>query len=576
MKKIVLFAAMLCFVGTTLFAQNTVTGNKRTPSLNEAMKNKDNNKKANNPPKDVNDALKNKNKNNNNNNNNNNNAAQNTNNSAAQTAQNNAKDINDVISRYNSLNKKLDTKYTGYEEALPPYIISGNYAYQLVKKPHDISKEEPSKSEIFAQDLSNIYPGAVVYVDGDLADGNPRLVGLDPGKVTLSVDFNPGKGCASSASGVTNTASEVYDKGIYKILNGAKNYPSISYDHKYRYASSLNELTWSLGVDAKFLKNTVKVNTNTTSRQSTVTEVEDWTQKYYTVKCNWESDASKYFGPNVTGPQVKDKIAKNGPIGIITSVTYGRRAYIFKDVTSSNFKFHGDESVNIYGQKASSVQDIVKNAKDSSVWMWVSGSDAGSSALMLKGKNIRNAMSKCLKYNPDTNQGTPLYYTVKVLGTNKTVNVQPIGTYTTVEYIPMPKYVSCTFKNNAFVIAGGGLKMRIDYKVVTFDSKGNKVAVTPAKDVEAGYSRYVEYGMGKGDSKKFDLDLKTGEFLDGPIRVQLRQKRHSTGKWYNSVVTKVYPKNSELIIICDGSIRPDGKDAYIHSSSTLVYAKDNQ
>lgn len=574
MKKIVLFAAMLCFVGTTLFAQNTVTGNKRTPSLNEAMKNKDKNKKPNNPPKDINDAYKKK--DNQNNNNNNNNTAQNTNNSAAQTAQKNAKDINDVINRYNSFDKKLETKYTKYEEPLPPYIISGDYAYQLVKKTHNLKNEASATTDILAQDLSNIYPGAVIFANGDLADGNPRLVGLDPGKVTLSVDFNPGKGCASSVSDVTNTASEVYDKGIYKILNGAKNYPSISYAHKYKYASSINELTWSLKVDAKFLENTVNVNTNTTSKQSTVTEVDDWTQKYYTVKCNWESDASKYFGSNVTGPQVKAKIDKNGPIGIITSVTYGRRAYIFKDVTSSNFKFHGDESVNIYGQSASSVQDIIKNAKDSSVWMWVAGSDAESSSMMLKGKNLRNAMSKCLKYHPDTNQGTPLYYTVKILGTNKTVNVQPVGTYTTVEYIPMPKQVSCTFQNKAFVIAGGGLKMRIDYKVVKFDSKGNKIEVTKEKGVETGFTKWKEYEMDKGDKRTFELDLKTGEFVDGPIRVQLRQKRHATGKWYNSVETKVYPKGKELKIVCDGSIRPDGKDAYIlNDESKLIYAKDN-
>ncbi len=574
MKKIVLFAAMLCFVGTTLFAQNTVTGNKRTPSLNEAMKNKDKNKKPNNPPKDINDAYKKK-DNQNNNNNNNNNAAQNTNNSAAQTAQKNAKDINDVINRYNSFNKKSETKYTGYEETLPPYIVSGNYAYQLVKKPHDLKNEASATTDILAQDFTNIYPGAIVYADNDLADGNPRLVGLDPGKVTLSVDFNPGKGCASSVSDVTNTASEVYDKGIYKILNGAKNYPSISYAHKYKYASSLNELTWSLGVDAKFLKNTVKVNTNTTSRQSTVTEVEDWTQKYYTVKCNWESDASKYFGPNVTGAQVKAKIDRNGPIGIITSVTYGRRAYIFKDVTSSNFKFHGDENVNIYGQKANSVQDIIKNAKDSSVWMWVAGSDAESSALMLKGKNIRNAMSKCLKYHPDTNQGTPLYYTVRILGSNKTVNVQPIGTYTTVEYIPMPRFVECTFKNNAYVIAGGGLKMRVDYKVVTFDKDGNKIPVAKEKGVEDGFCRWNENNMGGGDKKTFNLNIKEGEFLDGPIRVQLRQKRHSTGDWTNKVVTYVYPKGNELKIVADGSIRPSGKDVYIlEKESKLIYAKD--
>lgn len=495
----------------------------------------------------------------------NSNSSSNSNTNTSNTNTSNAKSNTGNGSNSTSINaaleqsekKKLNLeKNLTTSDNLPPYMVSGNIAYWLERKPHDIKKEKDPSSIIAAELNSSIYPGAIVYADQYLADGKPRQVsGLDPGKVTVKVNFNTGRGKKSYRDNVVNTASKVMD-AVYDILNEANFKPSVTFSNKYAYASSVNELTVGLDVDAKFLSNTVGVKTKTTSSQSTVTQAEDWTQTYFTVSIDEESDKSKYFGSNVTPKMIEEK-AKNAPLAIVTSVTYGRRAYLFKDVRSSNFTFHGDEKVNVYKQKLSSLQDIVKTAKDSTVWNWVEGTDEKSAKNMAEGKSLRASMKENIGYDPETNPGKPISYTVKLLGSNTEIKVQPSGQYTTLEYKPMMKSVQCTFKNKAYVDPGGGLKMRVDYKVKKI--QGNELVDVPkekgaATDIE-NYSRWAEYEMGKGDSKTFMLNLGPDEYLDGPIRVQLRIKKCAGKNWGNDWVGKVYPNDDgKLYIECDGRV----------------------
>jgi hypothetical protein len=50
--------------------------------------------------------------------------------------------------------------------------------------------------------------------------------------------------------------------------------------------------------------------------------------------------------------------------------------------------------LSIFGQTAISAQSIAENSKENKKWMWVSGSDPASSAMMLNGSDIDTAMSK--------------------------------------------------------------------------------------------------------------------------------------------------------------------------------------
>lgn len=484
----------------------------------------------------------------------------------------NAQSINAVLSENDYLNRETSQALTikmPAEEAIPDYIISGKTAYYLTKEEKPLDR---SSQDIFAENFDNIYPGAIVFVNEDLANGDPTLVNLGYGTVTVRVDFNSGG--SSSRQNVKNSPDEIQN-AIHSMLNEKTNFqPQVKLSNETRFYSSKSQMAADLNVSLSFLKAKASVNTSLSNSSSTITEVENLTQEFYTVLVTPESDNSKYFGPNVTGSDLKKKIQQfKAPVGIIISVSYGRRAYRFKDYSSSDFKFKGSESASGWGQSVSSNQDIANSTMSKKEWMYISGGDANSASQILNGSSIASAISQNLKYNATSNQGTPLYYKVRFLGSGRTATIKRTGKYTEVKYDPMFSNVSCTFRNNATHVAGAELKMRIDYNVVKIVN-GQKVPVAKEKEAFSGYTTKNERNMSFGDKTTFKLDIGPGEFLDGLIRFQCRCKKGSGKDWDNDTVGDVYPdENGVLDIDVHGAIRPGGTKAYIHSSSKTKYVQ---
>ena len=452
------------------------------------------------------------------------------------------------------------------EANLPSVIQSNGKAYVLTKDTHDARNTAES---IFATNYENIYPGAIVWADASLANGDPTLVGLAPGAITLRVDFNTGG--SSRKTGVANSADEVQE-AIYSLVRESRYRPSPSFNYKSYFSSSAEEMAVSMTANLKFLNNKANVTTNFSKSETHVYQVQDYTQRYYTVSVTQESDKSKYFGDNVPWSKVSAKLGERNysvPMAIITSVTYGRRAYKIYKYSSRNFKFSGDESVKMYGQSLASTQEIAENSETKDIWLYLDGGDVESNGAILAGTSMEQAISSNLAYDPSTSQGVPIFYTVRFLATGKTATVSTTGSYTTYSYQELPTTINVTFRNNATHIAGAGLKMRLDYKVFKFDANGNKVSVRKEnQDVEPNYTRYVEYNIGFGGTKQFNLKLNPGEFLDGKIRFQVRCKTSSSGNWHNDIEDYILPDQYGVIDLdIHGAIRPGGTNAYIHSSS---------
>ena len=116
------------------------------------------------------------------------------------------------------------------EETLPPYIQVGTKA--LVLETEDV-KVNQQNDQIFAANYENIYPGAIVFADANLANGDPTLA-FDGGTVDLRVNFNSG---TKSRTNVKNTAASVYDE-IGSILNEAQYAPSPTAQYKSYYLNS--------------------------------------------------------------------------------------------------------------------------------------------------------------------------------------------------------------------------------------------------------------------------------------------------------------------------------------------------
>ena len=151
---------------------------------------------------------------------------------AAQAQNNTHQSINDVLKQ--TAGKEMSLLYQiPEEETVPAIFISGNVAYRLKTIVHKVNE---SKQDIFAENLDNIYPGAIVYADQDLANGNPTLVGLDYGAVTIRVDFNTGRGNSASVSGVKNSADAI-QAALYSILQSSDYKPPVKLNYKKTYVS---------------------------------------------------------------------------------------------------------------------------------------------------------------------------------------------------------------------------------------------------------------------------------------------------------------------------------------------------
>ncbi|MBR5661532.1 MAG: thiol-activated cytolysin family protein [Bacteroidales bacterium] len=493
---------------------------------------------------------------------------------AAEEQQKNAdKARRDEINKYFSDNVNKDNAkaltINVAEEELPAYIQVGSKALELVSE--DVKVDNQS-SQIFAANYENIYPGAIVFADGRLANGDPTLA-FDGGTVDLRVNFNTGN---RSRTNVTNTAAKVYDE-IGSMLVAAQFKPTPTAQYKSYYSSSLSEMAVGMKANADFLKVNAKVDINTSKSETHVYETQDFTQEYYTVSITQHpNDQSLYFADNVTRSQIESKIRNHGgaPLAVITSVTYGRRAYKFYDYSTKDFKFKGSEEVTAYGQSLSSTQDIAEKSETKNIWIYVSGGNVESTGTILKGDvSINTAVAENMKYDDKTNWGVPLYYTVRFIASGRTATVATTGSYKKVSYQELPGSVTYTFRNNCSRVAGAGLKMRLDYKVVKFIN-GEKVEVGRNRDAESGYTRYTEHNIGFDDKKTGLLDLGPGEFIDGPLRFQVRCKTTSEGKWHNDVVCKVIPTDGEIDVNIHGAIRPGGTAAYIYSSSKTKALKE--
>ena len=462
------------------------------------------------------------------------------------------------------------------EKTMDPVIIVGTDAMQLEKEPRDIKS---SSESFFVTNYDNIYPGAIVWADQALADGDPTLA-FSGGKVDLRVNFRVGNR-SSSALGVDNNANAVQD-AFFAILDAAQYSPAVNYQSKDTYSSSVSEMAVGLKANANFLQVKAGVNVNVSTKESKVYKVQDYTQEYYTVYATQNpTDKSQYFADNVTAKQIEDAINRHGgaPIAIITSVTYGRRAYRFYEYTSSNYNFSGDENVQAYGQSLSSTQQITQNSEARNSWMYLSGGSSSSGSEILKGSDINDAMANDLKYDKSTNQGYPIAYTVRFLNTGNTAKVTTTGRYYTYSYKKIPGSIHVIIRNNCTHVAGADMKVRLDYKCIWFDKNGEKHYVDPQSGCYTGYQRWAEWSPGFGDTKNTGLGPwdtpvmpnmlpNSGYYIEGPLHLQIRCKICSTCSWCNSIDNlRVAPTNGVIDLDIHGAVRSGGKAPYIFSGS---------
>ena len=470
-----------------------------------------------------------------------------------------------------------------------PKIIVNNQgeAFILTTKTNNIT--DPGSNDIFAADQSTIFPGAIVYADRDLADGRPTLVGLSYGTVDLTIDFD--NGATTDKRGVRNDLSSVRN-AINEILrSGQGGYaPGVQFNSVMKSYTSTSKMCLELGMDVKYLNNQVKVDTKTTNSESKIVNVQDFTQKYYTVTVTPYDDQNlyKYFG-DVTAAQITQKLSGKA-IALINSVTYGRRIYHFEEYKTSDFSFTGSQSAKAsiggVSANASSAQDITRSSKSSHDWLFILGGNTKPATDVANGKSVREAFASegSLQIGP-SNQGIPISYTAIFLVNRRPLTAKATGSYTETSYTKLPKTVRWEVKNRANA-AGDCVKFKAMYNVIEVTGNAqsgyNYEVIKGSGSGEASYADYFERKFSQGTSKTVTMptndieDCKNsrGQYVKmencyvlGPVKYTIRAQPAKGSKWHEDENGYFDVSGGSMKIYMNGSALAGGRGVYIHSES---------
>ena len=407
-------------------------------------------------------------------------------------------------------------------QGLPDVIVNSEGAFMLVNEKID-NTDKAGDGTFFGPDESVIFPGNLVYVNQQLADGNPVPCAFSPGKVRLTIDKNVPGGL--SYADVINDYAHVHQQIVDWCSRINDTDESYTAEGRTFYYSDASHMAVDLGVSVSFLKNRAKVDMSTKTDELKIISVENLCQYFYTVYASAiDNDPTTLIGSKTAVSTIKSNVNKNGPIGLITSVSYGRRAYRFREFHSKDFTFNGSESVSggvgaVKGS-LSSTQEVTNSQRTSKMWAFVqSGNQTDKEIFYNNDANEGNSdfmkiVNKNSKYSA-YNIGIPRNFTVRFLGNQGEAKRVVTDVYYETKYIPCPKTVKLEINKTASQVGGSTIRYTVNYKVVHVtkwtDSKGNpyykaEVWDSPktkgAADAEKGYVDYTAKKFSQGEERE--------------------------------------------------------------------------
>lgn len=497
----------------------------------------------------------------------------------------------------NKENLKALTETSEALKDLPDVVVNNEGAFRLIKQKRDINS---SSNEFFGTEESVVFPGNLVYINQSLADGDPVSCGFTPGKVQLTISLNLGAGKSTTAV-VENSYGAVHDQ-IIKWLNdkGESMVGSLDASGNINYYSSDYQMSVDLKVSVDYLKTHAHVNMNTTKHEIKIVSVEDFTQRFYDVSAApIGNDVLTLFGSNVSAATVREGVNRNGPIGMITRVSYGRRAYRFREYTQNDFTLTGDQQVKYSGTAkvdAKTEESITSNEKCSKFWGFIQGGYEGDKEIFNESEASDKPSSGFMKTLTDDtkvsayNPGVALNYTVRFLMNNAAAKRASTGQYWETTYIACPQFITFELHKDASQVTATGLAYKLNYKVlhVTKDRDGNvtswEIWDTPrtngAKKADKGYVDYFQHDFSQGETRKTrviptdDCPDKENCYIYGNMYFRLQGNHRAGQSWslweegYLNPAMIPIENNGPIARIYIGGSNYGSKNPYINSKST--------
>ena len=310
---------------------------------------------------------------------------------------------------------------------------SGNTIQIVTKTP----KEEKGNSNCFSTigNIAKCYPGALVYADDDLIEGNPSFVNLERNSINLTVQNaplrsgesptievkNPSK--SSEVASALTTLSNRFEEGADSAAEVECHLTSVISEEQLKATGSFNQSVYGK----------LKLDFSAASEKKKQIVLLEYNQIYYTVNSDLQLGGAA-FSPNETFQHVSTMITNDKPAAMITSVNYGRKIVACIETTDMSFDLKTALEASGYGDKVGGKASVDYNNKLSSchVSYYVYGGTAGNSAKIIVNKTTKDLLDAINEEAKFTKNGAlPISYTASFLKDGKTAQVNFCGKYCT-------------------------------------------------------------------------------------------------------------------------------------------------
>ncbi len=470
-----------------------------------------------------------------------------TSNTATSTSSSNDKArrdaINNGIAGLKAKSNLRDFQINYNAEKQADYQITNQGLVLVQQVERTLSKDDADV--LFAiSNRNEIFPGAIVYVDQNLANGKPRLfTDGGYGKVTVSLDFD--NGGKASRTGIVNSPNAI-NSAIDEMIREA-------YTSGYRGGAKANGMSktfessrtaaFSLGCDVNFLEVTCNAKVNTNSSKIENLYIHDLSQVYYTVTITLDPDKSNYFGSDASWEKMQRGL-ENKALAIISSVSYGRRLYHFKKFSSSAFRLNASQTLKAYGQKLESSQSVNDSTVSVDEWGYALGGSNKAAAANLRGDQLKQALQDTEFDISKANQGVPLSFKALFIANNELAKVSSTTKYYETTYSAYPKTINVDIYNGAKVV--GATKMYVDmwYNTFSYDTRTKKK--TPVQTDKKWNMSWSERGR-----KNDVIKLGPNEYFEPIADIRITHK-HGAGPAFDTNVS-----SKGQINIADGYLKLD-------------------
>ena len=357
--------------------------------------------------------------------------------------------------------------------------------------------------------LNVIYPGSVINVDSNLADGKPTNIEGEKGTITLSIDLPGGTNLvrtiekpdkSSVEAAVKNILAEYSAQGdVVQNANSAMTFST---------AYSKQQVSASLGFAAEWATGDADAKLSAKSDTENEVSIIFFRQKYYTVNVDPPKSPAAAFAADLPIEELRTQIDNSKPPGYISSVDYGRLLMIQMKTRKSELNIAGEAAFkqkfgddgSASGNVKAEYDQVLRNSEFSAV---VLGGNPSGIADMPVGnieklqEYLQSYIAAGSTYN-EKNPGEAISYSVRFLKERSVAKVN-----LTTEYIK----TETTIAKNGYIDIHNSCACTIG-AFITYSVTGEPANVPLLKfaddDIKVDGHRYVDI---PGDARALRMEI---------------------------------------------------------------------